>query len=125
MNVLFDRSDLSRYKPIESVSYPLPQSTLRPISKADTAFLLQTGIPGLLDGDPEDVDLSASELESKALRVESEDERKDTVIIIQPLAMKIHLSDDETMDLRQLGFNLPKNLYLTLHFYDLPEYQTP
>jgi hypothetical protein len=39
--------------------------------------LLQTGIPGLLDGDPEDADLTSAELEEKTLRVEREDDRKD------------------------------------------------
>jgi hypothetical protein len=72
----------------------MPHSTLRPISKADTAFLLQTGIPGLLDGDPEDSDLTALELERRTISVEIEDDRKDSIFIIQPLAIKIYLQDD-------------------------------
>jgi hypothetical protein len=69
--------------------------------------------------------LTAAELEQRTLAVELDDDRKDSVIIIQPLALKVYLLEDELSDAKSLGFNVPRNLFLTIHFYDLPQYMTP
>ncbi|CAD8158794.1 unnamed protein product [Paramecium octaurelia] len=88
-------------KPIDSYAYPVPSATLKPITRTDVTALVD---------DPTSIDQ-----ENRLMALEMQDERKDQIIVIQPVSMKQILGP----------YPICKSVQIGIIFYDLQTFKSP